>query len=367
VLVFGLVELQRASQVERLELESGMRIQVNDRVISKQGSALLELANGSQLRILPNSELTFNVLTAFEDSGMVDTRIRLERGRIYSKVPKLKHKKSRYEIITPAAVTSVRGTEFRVEMDVKTRQMFTEVPEGHVSVSNDDGEQRVANGYGISLKQGEAPPPPVKLLPATEIQQISMPIVTASQLFHWSALPGAKEYRVSFFKGVVSSASAPSRSYVQIKESVTQQTEYRYTEFDRGLYKLVVTGISQQGMSGLSAELDISAQPLEVPEIEVAQEEKNVQLSWPKQDNAEAYRIKIVRQTLLGAKEEVITQPATEYAFTLSGMKQHSITVEALADNTPGPASEAIELVYRSRLYEALKRMGPFLVLAPLL
>jgi len=90
-LVFGLVELQRASQLGRVALEAGMRIKVNDRVISKQGSALFELANGSQLRILPNSELAFDALTAFEDSGMVDTRIRLERGRIYSKVPKLKH------------------------------------------------------------------------------------------------------------------------------------------------------------------------------------------------------------------------------------------------------------------------------------
>jgi hypothetical protein len=99
----------------------------------------------------------------------------------------------------------------------------------------------------------------------------------------------------------------------------------------------------------------------------VEQDEKNVQISWPSQDNADAYRIKIVRQTLLGAKEEVITQSATEYAFTLSGVKHHSITVEALAGSMPGQESETIELVYKSRFYEALKRLVPFIVLAPLL
>ena len=367
VLVFGLVELRRASQPGRVALEAGMRIKVNDRVISKQGSALFELANGSQLRILPNSELVFDALTVFEDSGMVDTRIRLERGRINSKVPKLKHKKSRYEIITPAAVTSVRGTEFWVAMDAETRQMFTEVPEGRVSVANDEGQQEVASGYGINLKQGEVPPPPVKLLPATKIEPINTPIVSSSQLFRWAALPGAEKYRVSFFKRVATSASASSVPYVQIIESVTQKTEYRFTGFDKGVYRLVVNGISQEGMRGLSAGLDISSQPLEAPELEVEQDKKSVQLSWPMQENADGYRIKISRQTLLGAKEEVITQSATEYAFTLSGAKQHSVTVEAVVDNMPGQASETVELVYRSRFYDALKRLGPFIILAPLL
>ena len=367
MLVFGLVELRRASHTGGIALEAGMRIQVNDRVVSKEGSALLELANGSQLSILPNSELAFDVLSAFEESGMVDTRIRLERGRIYSQVPKLKNEKSRFEIITPAAVTSIRGTEFRVVMDATAQQMFTEVPKGLVSVSNEDGQQNVPKGYGIGVKTGEAPLPPIKLLPMTEIDQINMPIVTSSRLFRWAAIPGAKNYRISLFKQTSSSASHAPLSYVQIMESITPQTEYRYAHFDKGQYRLAVTGISPLGMSGLSAELDISALPLEAPELEVEQDEKSVQLSWPKQENAEAYRIKIVRQTLLGVKKEVITQSATEYAFTLSGAKRHSITVEALVSSTSGQASETVELVYRSRFYDALKRLGPFIVLAPLL
>lgn len=367
LLVFGVVELHRASDSAGGMLERGMEIQVNDRVVSKEGSALLELANGSQLRILPNSELAFDVLTAFEESGMVDTRIRLERGRIHSQVPKLKNEKSRYEIITPAAVTSIRGTEFRVVMDATAQQMFTEVSKGLVRVSNKDGQQNVAKGYGIGVKPGEAPSPPVKLLPMTEIAQIDSPIVTPSHLFHWAAIPGAKKYRVSLFKQVKSSASRGSLSFVQIMESTTAQTEYRYTDFDTGQYKLAVTGISPMGMSGLSAELGIIVQTLEAPKLEVEQDEKSVQLRWPKQENADAYRITIARQTLFGLKKEVIIQSATEYAFILSGTQRHSITVDALVGHMPGPASEAVELVYRSRFYDALMRLGPFIVLAPLL
>ncbi len=55
-------------------------------------------------------------LGSFDASGMVDTSVRLKKGRVENRVAPQKPD-SRYRIITPAAVAAVRGTEFRVGGD----------------------------------------------------------------------------------------------------------------------------------------------------------------------------------------------------------------------------------------------------------
>ncbi len=85
-------------------------------------------------------------LSAYGDTGMVDSRFRLQRGRVESRVRPLKGPGSRYEISTPAAVTLVRGTDFRVGVESGSGISQSEVVKGEVAVN--------AAGESVKLKAG---------------------------------------------------------------------------------------------------------------------------------------------------------------------------------------------------------------------
>ena len=81
------------------------------------GNLSIRFADGSELLVLSDSEVIMDSLSAYGTTGMVDTRVRLQGGRVDTRVEPGQGPGSRYQIITPAAVAAVRGTEFRVSAD----------------------------------------------------------------------------------------------------------------------------------------------------------------------------------------------------------------------------------------------------------
>ena len=111
----GEVQLRTAGTDSALAVSGKQKINIGDTLItSNNGSALIQFADGSTLLLQKNSEVKFNTLSSFGDTGMVDTQLRLQQGRIETRVKPLRNPDSRFEITTPAAVAAVRGTEFRV-------------------------------------------------------------------------------------------------------------------------------------------------------------------------------------------------------------------------------------------------------------
>jgi hypothetical protein len=88
-------------------LAKGDEIQTDE-----DGSVTVEFTDGSQLILQPGGTLKLNSLGQFGDTGMTDTRIHLESGRLQTKVAPRKGTATRFEITTPAAMTSVRGTDY---------------------------------------------------------------------------------------------------------------------------------------------------------------------------------------------------------------------------------------------------------------
>jgi len=175
----------------------GLKLSVGDEIKTLQGKARIVFADGSKLRINSKSIIIFNKLTHFGETGMVDVRLRLNKGGIKTRVTPRKGPASRYEVSTPSAVAAVRGTSFRIRViDAYT---ITEVTEGRVQVENASSDALLQKGQGISVTSG-GNLQPVKLLPPPLIRGLPDTIGKLPLTISWQAIQGAKSYRIEVFR-----------------------------------------------------------------------------------------------------------------------------------------------------------------------
>jgi hypothetical protein len=242
IVVSGAAYVVRADG-EQAELTVGMKLFSGDRVVTGDRQSLrMQFADKSELQVLPNSEVILDKLSQFEQTGMVDTRIRLNSGRVNTWVEKQK-KDSRYEITTPAAITAVRGTNFRLSFD-DSQVGRTEVLEGNVAVSASDAEKDIRNGFGIVAEQDKPLPEPVELLPPPEISD-NLSLDKSKLQVSWKSLKGAELYRYQL-------AIDEKFNQVTIYGS-TENSEIRLDELLPGQYFLRASGVDQYGLEGLDS------------------------------------------------------------------------------------------------------------------
>jgi hypothetical protein len=88
--------------------------------------------------------------------------VRLEKGEIFVQAVARKEK-SRFEVRTPSATITVKGTEFNISH--KSRKTTLTVIEGEVECSNDSGSIKVKKGYEARVNVNKKPSSPRKLSP----------------------------------------------------------------------------------------------------------------------------------------------------------------------------------------------------------
>lgn len=108
--VKGDVELARANDVSAVE--TGTSLQNSDELESGAESyAAIKFVDGSSVvKLFPNSVMVINTE---KDADKLNKRSYLKSGNVWSKVMK---KTGKFEIETPTTVVSVKGTEFKVEV-----------------------------------------------------------------------------------------------------------------------------------------------------------------------------------------------------------------------------------------------------------
>ncbi|MDX1810572.1 MAG: FecR domain-containing protein, partial [Gammaproteobacteria bacterium] len=188
----------KITDFEKNELVSkpGLELALNTTIATgKDSSAMIEFADKSTLLIYQESSVKLNKVSYIESTAFVDTRIRLNRGRVESKVIPFKKPNNRFEIITPAAVATVRGTVFRVELK-DNGAMLNEVTEGKVLVANEQGEHLIPAGFGSYVQVGLPPSSPMKLLPAPDLSALPKFVLQAELHFIWPAVDVSARYRV---------------------------------------------------------------------------------------------------------------------------------------------------------------------------
>ncbi len=96
-------------------LTAGMQLRSGDVVqTGREANVTLEFADGSRVLVHAEAELHLDALGSFENTDYYDTQVRLTQGRMENLVAPLGKGPGRFEISTPAAVTAVRGTRYRV-------------------------------------------------------------------------------------------------------------------------------------------------------------------------------------------------------------------------------------------------------------
>jgi hypothetical protein len=223
----------------------------------KQQNLRLQFADESELLILENSEVVLDKLSFHKKTGMVDTRIRLNIGGVNTWVRK-QSPDSLYQIQTPAAITAVRGTSFRVTSD-ENQVSRTEVTEGTVVVVAGGTEIEVKDGFGVVAEINKPVAEPVRLLTAPEVygQQIEG---QQAAIFNWTEVEGASYYRYQM-------ATDEDFNHIIVDETA-KQNRVEFDNMQAGNYYLQVRGVDRYELEGGNAinAIEIRALPVEEPE-----------------------------------------------------------------------------------------------------
>ena len=104
-------------------------------------------AGGMRLKVGPESRFTI-VRAIFNSSDeREESRLRLDRGRIWIRLRKALSGRSKFEVETPTVVAAVRGTVFGVVV-AEDGTSTVEVYDGHVTVAGVDGATATVTGGG---------------------------------------------------------------------------------------------------------------------------------------------------------------------------------------------------------------------------
>jgi len=253
----GQVSLVRGGIAPRT-LTAPEPLRVGDQLTTGEDGVLgIRFADGSRLLLGPASQVTLDTLSAFGETGMVDTRVRVQRGRVESRVKPLHGEGSRYEIHTPAAVTMVRGTGFRVAVEGASGLTRSEVVKGRVAVAAAGATVEVAAGFGTLVEPGKPPSPPSRLLDPPDLAQLPARLTAGGVELSWPSVAGAEHYRLQLL--------ATNQPDEVLREVLTDQPSHRFAALAAGDYLLRLRAIDARGLEGLSAQRSLTVEPAPPP------------------------------------------------------------------------------------------------------
>lgn len=248
--VHGAVVAQVGRAAKTFAVAEGMLLGIGTQLRTAKGANLtLQFVDGSRLLLQGDSELTLDKLSAYGATGMVDTRVRLPRGRTTNAVKRMRGPASHFIIETPSAMSSVRGTQFRVGSDGSRSQ--AEVLEGSVAVQGGKRQVLLKPGQGTASDTDHGVAPASKLLPAPEAGSIAL---RAGQL-SWAPVEGAQRYRGQI--------SGTADFVTLLVDEVTDGPKIALPALANGDYHLRVRAIDGDGIEGYDAtgSASVSLQP----------------------------------------------------------------------------------------------------------
>ena len=308
--------------------KAGVKLPIGSQLTTGQGSVSVLFADGSSMLLESDSQLVLDTLSHFESNGMVDSTVRLNRGTVKTRVIK-REPRSQFRTITPSAVASVRGTEYRVnvisgqqdatpnkqnaphETTPKTTakdSTLIEVYQGLVDVGAERKTYPVPASFGIITEQGHPPQPPVKLLekPIFNPFNTAQTLVTVNSskpvsnptyspiLISWQAMAAATRYQLNVLADQVQAEQA--EQLIQVYRA--NSTQVNLTNLNVGCYQLSLRAIDKLGLHGLETRqrLCLDAQ-INAPKLNTQNIEYNnlnqATIRWNDVSGALAYRIEV--------------------------------------------------------------------------
>lgn len=241
-----------------------------------------------------SSEVQFDLLSNFESTGMVDSRLHLRRGTVHTRVPK-RNPRSRFEVSTPASVAAVRGTEFRVSVMATSEGSENgmtgtkhEVYESEIRVAKDKEERALPAGKGLLATEHSPLPAAIPLPPAPRFSDNREQIVMPYEM-RWQAVTDAVGYTLRL-------ASIETENALTLIEGTTKNV-WLVDGLDHGCYRVTVSAVDRQRFQGMPAKRKLCVkQSLAPPQaLTLSNEARSSaqRLSWHAVEYAQAYRVEL--------------------------------------------------------------------------
>lgn len=303
------------------------------------GSATLQVDDGSMLLLRPDSELLLRPVDAERArqalsrsldspaSGpaappatpQIGLRLELLRGGLESRVAPQRDG-TRLEVITPSAATVVRGTEFRIR--ATDQGSLAEVVQGEIGFGNAAGEIALGRATGsVAAAAGGAPLPAQPLLPAPDLAALPSRLsVTRLRQIDWPRPSGAGPLQLQWLDRSADAASpepaAPLPRLVA-EHRLMPDASGRLPQLQPpppGAYRLRVRGVDRHGLEGLSAEREVEIIAVEPPRPLLPPDEGWMPsglplLQWSASAGADRYRLRIEAQDDRPAIEVEVDRP----------------------------------------------------------
>ncbi len=298
------------------ELLAGSLLYLGDRLqTTSAASATIEFADGSILTLNGGSELSLDHLSAYGETGMVDSRLRLLKGRAETRVTPANGPGSRFEIHTSSAISAVRGTEYRIAFIEGSQTSNVEVTGGAVDVSDTAVTENklVGKGFGTVVQAGRPPLPPKELLPGPVFDALPDKIDRLGWPVSWTPVDGAQSYKVQL-------ADAPEFETIRWQR-ISERPRFRLPDLPDGRYYLRVRAIDELGLEGLDSLADLIQDARPQPPVPLQPADAAVfleqapKLSWSRSLEASTYRLQIAKDPDF-EKLTLDKQPMRDLDFT---------------------------------------------------
>lgn len=225
---------------DRKPLQAGMKLSEDTLIeTGAKGAITLAFDDGTRVTVPPGSRVTLARVRSFARTGLIDVRLQVKEGEVESTVSPRKTGVGRYEISTPALVTGVRGTRFRVRADggASTESVL----EGKVAVRAGRQAQAVGAGFGVRAAGGRLKRAVLPAAPRLD----AVPELVQTPCFRptWQPVKGAVAYRAVI-------ARDPEQT--EILSYQLSQTPATLCGDEDGTYTLAVQSVDALGLSGPS-------------------------------------------------------------------------------------------------------------------
>ncbi len=308
----------------------------------EQSELEMVFEDGDVLFLKSNTQIS---LISAEKRGLLHRfyKIKQEIGNTFSRIRKIVGQEPRYEIQTPAAVAAVRGTEFRIAVDLE-QTTRCEVLEGVVGLGNREGRVAVKEMEGTVVRKGAPPLAPGRLLPPPAWRALKEHYNKLPLALEYEEVTGASKYRV-----IISKDEAARDA---IRDVVLSPEEPLLVEgLEDGTYFLSSLSINAVGLEGPSSAvvpLKIRTNPvapfIQMPEHEGEYMERRLNFRWLKVRDAEKYHFQLAEDPeFQKIRMEQKDLTATEYTTASLDYQGYYFRVRSIAaDGYEGAWSDSL-------------------------
>ncbi len=266
--VQGNATAQPAAQASPQPLAPGARLDEGTRLqVGPDSFVAVRLADGTVVRVQPQSDLQLRQLRRRGRTGSIQSVMEVRAGSVESSVTPSNDALRRFEVRTPRAVTSVRGTEFGVAL-AASGQATASVLEGTVAVQSraenaaqpEAGATLLARGQGMSVAPDGTLGAPRPLLAPPDLSTVPTQLHDLGLLaINLPATPGASGY--------VAQVARDAALTQVLRSGRFADGQLRWAALDDGSYHLAVRAVDEAGIAGQPATRAITIKTRPVPPL----------------------------------------------------------------------------------------------------